>query len=196
MKVVPKISLHRGKIGQQNSLYQDTTCCVCDSNFWETISSQLKKNYYFRFYMFFWTHAILHQNVFWCQILKTCVNTGWCTTWSFTMSHLVERKYACLRHKNARNIEKYNTHPSKQFMFIVLCIQLQQTYIKNDNNQLLIIVDHPPSPKQSTRADPVFWGRVTLCIQTERQTGIQTLTHPYTHTKIHFHTHAHAHTPT
>ena len=52
------VFLHRGKLGQQNSLYQDTTCLVCDSNFSETISGKLKKKKNFKLRMFFRIHAM------------------------------------------------------------------------------------------------------------------------------------------
>ena len=42
IKIVPKAFLRRGKLGQQNSLYQDTTRHLCESSFSETIYYKLK----------------------------------------------------------------------------------------------------------------------------------------------------------
>ena len=46
------------------------------------------------------------------------------------MSNLVGRKYAYFRHKNAHNIKEVQHTSKKKIIFIVLCIQLQHTYIK------------------------------------------------------------------
>ena len=44
IKIVPQQFSHHSKLGQQNSLNQDTTCSMCESNFSDTIYGKLLEN--------------------------------------------------------------------------------------------------------------------------------------------------------
>ena len=109
---------------------------------------------YFRTYAIFASKCVLQSNS------KTSVYRGRCAIWSFTMSHLVGRKYACFRHRNAYNIKEVQ-RMSKRIIYIVLCVQLQHTYIKKKKKNQSVAHSSlsPPQPpqRQSVLVDPVFW---------------------------------------
>ena len=68
------VFLHRGKLGQQNSLYQDTTCLMYDSKFSETISVKFKIKITLNCACSSGHTQCLHQKVFCSHILKSSVN--------------------------------------------------------------------------------------------------------------------------
>ena len=99
IKIVTQVFLHGGKLGLQNSLYQNTTCCMCDCNFSETNSSQLFLNITLNFARSSGHLQSLHQNVFCSQILKllstdTDVQHGLspCQDQSAANMHIFDRK--------------------------------------------------------------------------------------------------------
>ena len=123
-----------------------------DSSLSETISGKLEKIITLNCSCSSGHMQSLHQNVFCNQILKKFVNRSWCTTWSFTPSHLVGRKYAYFLHKNANNIKVQHTLKKLFLLFYVANYNTHNQPPPKKTHHLLIIV-YPPPPKQNSQPE-------------------------------------------